>query len=118
MENKLTPGSNVRWESMRMMIPEHVKALRQHARDRQKIERPELCEDDIAEIEHELRLAIKKYEMIEMSYYKDGFIKHRICHPAQLDPINKQLIFRDIHGIKLRIDFQDIMYVKMNTVQK
>lgn len=33
--NKLTPGSNMRWESSRMVLPEHREALLQHKGDQQ-----------------------------------------------------------------------------------
>lgn len=117
MANKLTPGSNIRWESSRMMLPEHVQALKQLKIDEQKMPRPELCEDDIEEIENNLKMAVKNRLPVDMKYYKDGFIKNRICYPYWLDGINRQLICRDAYGLKSRIDFRDIMAVKMSTVE-
>ncbi|MCI1859855.1 MAG: YolD-like family protein [Sporolactobacillus sp.] len=117
MANKLTPGSNIRWKSSRMMLPEHVAALKKHMLDKQKTDRPELCKEDITEIEDHLKTAIKNYKMIDMEYFKDGFIKHRICQPYRLDAINRQLVYRDAYGLKARIDFRNIMAVKMSTVE-
>jgi hypothetical protein len=97
-----------------MMLPEHVSALKQHDIEKNKIHRPILGEDDLAKIEHTLQTAIKDRVPVELSYYKDGFIKQTICYPQRLDPINKLLIVYDAYGLKERYAFADIMDAQSN----
>lgn len=56
-ENKLTPGSNVRWVSSRMMLPEHVEAIRVHEQEIRKKKRPELSEEQLYEVDWKLRMS-------------------------------------------------------------
>jgi hypothetical protein len=107
--NKLTEGSNMRWESMRMMLPEHIARIREDLENEKKIQRPILAEDELEEIGRVLQEAIEKRIPIQLSYYKDGFIKETICYPGCLDPLSKQLIVRDAYGMKDKYAFQDIM---------
>ena len=39
--NKISEGSNLRWEGMRMMLPEHVQAIRQNEFDKTKVSKPD-----------------------------------------------------------------------------
>lgn len=52
--NKLTPNSNLRWESSRMMLPEHVEAINRHNIDKLRIKQPVLDEQEIEEIGRKL----------------------------------------------------------------
>ncbi|MCO7127913.1 YolD-like family protein [Sporolactobacillus shoreicorticis] len=112
--NKLTEGSNMRWESMRMMLPEHIARIREEALNEQKILRPFLAEDELEQIGRTLQEAIKKRCPVELSYYEDGFIKKTICYPQRLNSINKLLIVFDAYRLKERYAFDDIMDVKSN----
>lgn len=112
--NKLTEGSNMRWESMRMMLPEHVARIREDLENEKKIARPILTEDELEEIGNTILLAIENRCPVELSYFKDGFIKRAICYPQRVDPINKLLIVYDAYGLKEKYAFADIMYVHLN----
>jgi hypothetical protein len=107
--NKLTEGSNMRWESSRMMLPEHVARIRDELENEKKINRPILAEDELEQIGRTLQEAIEKRCPVELSYYKDGFIKQAICYSNCLDPLNKHLITHDAYGMKNQYAFQDIM---------
>lgn len=48
--NKLTPGSNMRWESSRMMLPEHKERILQRKREQHRKDRPILDEQEVTEI--------------------------------------------------------------------
>lgn len=109
--NKLTKGSNMRWESSRMMLPEHVAALKQHDIDKQRIERPHLSEDELHEIQQTLESVIKSREFIDLSYYRNGFIKHKICTVAKLDSYERIVHIHDGFGMAYRIPFSDVMDV-------
>jgi YolD-like protein. len=114
--NKLTEGSNMRWESSRMMLPEHIQALRQHEIDKQKIERPVLSDDELADIQNTLQKVIKTHEFVEINYYRDGFIRKQICTVARLDPDDRTIHFFDGFGLSGKILFADVVAVSI-TVQ-
>jgi hypothetical protein len=112
--NKLTEGSNMRWESSRMKLPEHVARIREEIENEKTINRPVLAEDELEQIERALQEAIEKRIPIQLSYYKDGFIKNTICYPGRLDPLSKQLIVRDAYGMKESYAFLDIMDARIS----
>lgn len=109
--NKLTPGSNMRYESMRMILPEQRKALQQMEVDRQKVPRPYLSEDELVEIQQTLQHVIKTHEFVEISYYRDGFIKRQICTVAKLDPSSRTVKYYDGFGLSGKIPFKDVVGV-------
>ncbi|MGF9712805.1 YolD-like family protein [Paenibacillus naphthalenovorans] len=45
--NKLTPGKNLLWESMRIILPEHREALHQHKIKSSQRKRPALDDQEI-----------------------------------------------------------------------
>ncbi|MCQ2010525.1 YolD-like family protein [Sporolactobacillus sp. STSJ-5] len=98
---------------MRMMLPEHIARIREDLENEKKIDRPILDEDELEQIGRTLQEAIEKHSLIELSHYKDGFIKQAICYPVRLDPITKQLIVHDSFGIKWKYDFQDVIDVHL-----
>lgn len=67
--NKLTPGSNMRWESSRMMLPEHVQALVQLSINENRRERPELDEQQIEELSCQLQEAIESKTPVEITLF-------------------------------------------------
>jgi hypothetical protein len=112
--NKLTEGSNMRWESMRMMLPEHIQALKDLAIEERKINRPILSDDDLISIGNALQEALKEHCPVELSYYKDGFIKNKICYISKLDTVYKRLTVSDMYGMKWQYDFKNIVGVKIS----
>lgn len=48
--NKLTPGSNLRWESTRMMLPEHKEQIIKHRNELHIQSKPILDEQELQEI--------------------------------------------------------------------
>ncbi|MDF2536479.1 MAG: YolD-like family protein [Bacillales bacterium] len=116
--NKLTEGSNMRWESSRMMLPEHVARIREDIENEKKIDRPILAEDELEQIGRMLQEAIEKRCPVDLSYYKDGFIKQKICYISKLEPIYKQLTVSDMYGLKWHFNFRDITNVKVSNQAK
>ncbi|MFS1514536.1 YolD-like family protein [Chengkuizengella sp. SCS-71B] len=45
-ENKLTPGSNMLWESSRMMLPEHVERINEFQHELTRKTKPKLAEEE------------------------------------------------------------------------
>ncbi|MFT9427833.1 MAG: YolD-like family protein [Sporolactobacillus sp.] len=113
--NKLTKGANVRWESSRMVLPEHVAALKDYDIEKRKVIRPTLDEQEIEMVERKIRAAIKDRQPIQLRYYKNGFIKDKVVYPASLDAVTRQLICHDAFGLKWMINFVDILGATVST---
>lgn len=106
--NKLTKGSNMRWESMRMILPEWKEQYEQQLINEEKIERPFLSDDQKEEINIALTTAIAEHQMIDINYFKDGFIKKKIATPYRIDFVEKKLIVLDEYGMKWTLRLNDI----------
>lgn len=70
--NKLTPGSNMLWESNRIILPEHKARIQQWQKDLQKKDKPILDDQQKQEIGYKLQVAIKDDLTIEVKYFYDG----------------------------------------------
>lgn len=65
--------SNIKWATA-MMLPEHVKLLRDYRRDINKVSKPILDEQEWEEIGRRLFEVQEYNEEITLQYYKDGYI--------------------------------------------
>ena len=70
MENKLTPGSNLLWESSRMMLPEHIALLRQHEESRTKRRKPNYDEQFLAQLAYQVEVAFNQNRTVTITYYE------------------------------------------------
>jgi hypothetical protein len=67
--NKLTPGSNLRWQSSRMMLPEHVEAILHHNRTKNNKERVELDEQELANITLALQQSMYTKQAVTLTMF-------------------------------------------------
>jgi hypothetical protein len=65
MENKLTKGSNLMWESSRMMLPEHKEAILRQKKESQKKPRPVFDQQHLEQVER----MISQYIYSEVELY-------------------------------------------------
>ncbi|WP_158701562.1 YolD-like family protein [Lentibacillus sp. Marseille-P4043] len=70
--NKLTPGSNMMWESSRMMLPEHKARIRQHQKEMMKKTKPILDDQQKLEIGYKIQCALHNDLTVEIKYFSDG----------------------------------------------
>jgi hypothetical protein len=106
--NKLTLGSNQRWESSRMMLPEHVIALQRLDQEEKKKKRPELDESQVEEIEWKVRCSLNNTLEIEVTVfgeYEDRTIK------GIVDKIDTQLM-----RIKLELEDGETEWVDIGDI--
>ncbi|MFO1442893.1 YolD-like family protein [Bacillus sp. Bva_UNVM-123] len=89
--NKLSKGHNLRWESSRMMLPEHVEQFIQYRRDNGKITKPILDEQKIEEINDVLRIAIEDYTPVYLDVFHEGSIKTFKCYINKIDQMLREL---------------------------
>ncbi|WP_332694549.1 YolD-like family protein [Halalkalibacter lacteus] len=75
LQNKISKGSNLRWEGSRIMLPEHVQELRKRKFEQTKVAKHELDEQELQELgfvvidslKHELE--VKVTYLISYFYY-------------------------------------------------
>ncbi|MFB5664317.1 YolD-like family protein [Alteribacillus sp. HJP-4] len=80
--NKLTPDSNLRWESMRMILPEHREQWLEHQYNQKKQKKPELDPQRWEELEWLLAEAMHNNKTLQFTYWENGFF-HSVtgkCH--------------------------------------
>lgn len=111
--NKLTKGSNLRWKSSRMMLPEHVQALRQDEADLGKKKRPSLDDQELETLNRTLSEALSGSKRVALRYYQNGYIKKSICCVEKLDTARRQLKICDVHGLGSCISLMDIVEIKL-----
>ncbi|MGY4688292.1 YolD-like family protein [Salibacterium sp. K-3] len=80
--NKLTPGSNMRWEASRMILPEHREKWLQHQKEQKKVKKPELDPQRWEELEWILGEAMRSNRTLCFTCWKNGFFYHitGTCH--------------------------------------
>lgn len=71
MINKLSEGSNLIWESSRMMLPEHKARIREHDLTPPPKSRPLLSEDQFIQLNQHLTVAIETKARVTLTYYKN-----------------------------------------------
>lgn len=69
--NKLTPGSNLMWESSRMMLPEHKNRLVEHRHELQRRERIELDESELERIGKMMAQSIAERTLLRIQLYDE-----------------------------------------------
>ncbi|GEK58896.1 YolD-like family protein [Marinococcus halophilus] len=110
-ENKLTPGSNMRWESSRMILPEHREMwLRHQKEDRMKF-RPVWDEQQLEEFSRRLQDALVSGSTVTLHVfdpYAEIKMRGKILH---LDALNKTIKMKAGGGIQY-VGVQDIMDVE------
>ncbi|WP_252315498.1 YolD-like family protein [Sinobaca sp. H24] len=74
-ENKLTPGSNMRWESSRMILPEHRDAWNERRASGRRLPKPLLDEQRLEELAWTLEQIIGTPQEYCFSYWEDGEYK-------------------------------------------
>lgn len=68
-QNKLTPGSNLLWESSRMMLPEHKQVLRRHQKKLTEKRKPIFDEQQLDLLSHTLSLAIEQKANVNIQLF-------------------------------------------------
>ncbi|KKI93065.1 hypothetical protein WQ54_06045 [Bacillus sp. SA1-12] len=102
---------NIKWTSM--MLPEHVKLLRDWSEADTYQEKTELDEQQLEQFNEIICLAMEEHKELIFTYYKDHF--HHICsgHVHYIDPISHTLrIVDEQNGQRFKLSFSAIVDVK------
>ncbi len=111
--NKLTKNQNLRWESSRMMLPEHTEKIISHNSNKKLINKPILDEQKWMEINDLLTIAIEDYVPVYLSVYHLGSITEKKCHINKYDHIEKKLHIV-LNGKSEKISIEKIIDVKLS----
>lgn len=68
-ESKISPGSNLMWESSRWMLPEHRQALRTFRREQERQERPHFDEQWMEELNRKLHWALHAKQPVKIELF-------------------------------------------------
>jgi hypothetical protein len=88
-----------KWTSL--MLPEHVEALKAVFAETDVQEKPILDEQQMAEIDFKLQLAITDGLQIETAYFQDGAIHTAKGKLLAVEPLHNRLRF---HQIEIKLD--------------
>ncbi|MFC0471893.1 YolD-like family protein [Halalkalibacter kiskunsagensis] len=109
LHNKISKGSNMRWEGSRIMLPEHVEALRKLKEEHKKVPKPELEEQELQEIGIVVMDSLNYELQISLSYWNDGFYKDVVGVIDRVDMQSKR--------IKIRLNDDDFEFVDIDCLK-
>lgn len=101
---------NKKWTAM--MLPEHVAAVKQELINLNKVEKPLLNEDRLAEIEMLIHEAMEYNLLLEFKIFKKGFIESIIGQTHFVDYIKKEFRIKDKNDLIHHVSFQKIVDVQ------
>ncbi|WP_019156819.1 YolD-like family protein [Robertmurraya massiliosenegalensis] len=87
--NKLSVGSNMRWESSRIMLPEHKELLIKERKNKNNTMKPTLDEQELEEINIVIYDSLNYTLPIQLSVWKDGYSKTIRGIVSKIDYISK-----------------------------
>lgn len=106
--NKLSEGYNIMWESSRIMLPEHVEALHELAREEKKQPKPFIDEQEWEEFSQLINEAIHYNKKIIVTKWDDG---HFYDVAGYVNNVDFQL-----KRIRINIDEIDVDFVRFDEI--
>lgn len=88
-DNRLRDRGTIKWTSM--MLPEHVKMLKEVWKEDERVERGMLAEDQAAEIDFKLHRAWNDHLTVEIKYHNGFDYNQKKVKIKSVDRINKRL---------------------------
>jgi hypothetical protein len=101
--SKVQDRGSKKWVAM--MLPEHLKLIRQYNDDSKKIPKPELNEWDLETIQESIELAMKRNVEVKIKLWKDGGFTIYVGKLIWVD-LNRRLIEMEdtFKSFSLRLD--------------
>ena len=101
--SKVRDRGSKKWVAM--MLPEHVKMIREYKEEIKKVPRPDLNEFDYEAIQEQIELAMKRNVEIKIKRWKDGEFLYNRGTIQWIDLIKRTIELEDpFHSYKLSID--------------
>ncbi|WP_144524441.1 YolD-like family protein [Bacillus thuringiensis] len=101
----------VKWTPFAAM-PEQFAGIREIIKDKTKVERPTLTQDEQERIENMLLCSLLSEEEILITYYEDGFLLTSYMTVIDIDPLNRSIICTDAFYNNMTLKFIYIIDTK------
>lgn len=102
----------VKWEPF-ATLPEQFERIKQFEANQHKIDRPDLSEDQIIEINHMLHFKISKNENAKISYWRSGYIHTIEGYITSINTFNNELtISNERQSDRLTIGLNELYAVE------
>jgi hypothetical protein len=102
----------MKWTAM--MLPEHVKMLRNEFIEFDKVDKPTLDEHQLEEINSTILEAMEFNNELVFTYFDNGDMKLYIGHVHYIDGLKKELRLVDRHSDVFFIKFHNILKVDVH----
>lgn len=84
---------NIKWTAM--MLPEHVKMLRDWQDENEKVENPQLNELDLTLMADEIERAYRGKNFIKLTFLQNGYLKNDTGEIIKIDVSDKSLVLEN-----------------------
>ncbi|MCD2334443.1 YolD-like family protein [Bacillus cereus] len=93
-------------------MPEQFAGIREIIKEKNKVTRPILTDDEKELIENMLLRSLLSEEEILITYYEDGYLLSSYMTVVDIDPSNSAVICTDAFYNKIKLQFSNIIGVK------
>lgn len=93
-------------------IPEQFAGIREIIKEKNKVSRPILTDEEKELIENMLLCSLLTEEEILITYYEDGYLLSGYMTVVDIDPPNSAIICTDAFYNKMKLQFLNIIGVK------
>lgn len=101
----------VKWTPFAAM-PEQFAGIHEIIKEKNKVTRPILTDDEKELIENMLLCSLLSEEEILIIYYEDGYLLSSYMTVVDIDPSNSSVICTDTFYNKIKLQFSNIIGVK------
>ncbi|HFK1722087.1 YolD-like family protein [Bacillus thuringiensis] len=101
----------IKWTPFAAM-PEQFAGIREIIKEKNKVTRPILTDDEKELIENMLLCSLLSEEEILITYYEDGYLLSSYMTVVDIDPSNSAVICTDAFYNKIKLQFSNIIGVK------
>src|SRR5690625_4845409 len=101
---------NIKWVSL--MLPEHVRLLKEYKQDLQAIEKPIVDEQKYEEFNMIISQAIEENIYLEFTYYQKGQLKQIVGQVHHVNQLNKELHIISHSSNSYQISLKNIVEIK------
>ncbi|PDZ49715.1 3-oxoacyl-ACP synthase [Bacillus sp. AFS094611] len=101
----------VKWSPF-AALTDQFDGIREIVKEKTKVERPTLTQDEQELIENKLLCSLLSEEEILITYYEDGYLLNSYMTVIDIDPLNSAVICTDAFYNKITLNFIDIIAIK------
>ncbi|MDY7964456.1 YolD-like family protein [Bacillus thuringiensis] len=93
-------------------MPEQFAGIREIVKEKTKVERPTLTQDEQERIENMLLCSLVSEEEIMITYYEVGYLLSSYMTVVDIDPSNSAVVCTDAFYNKMKLQFANVIDVK------